>query len=188
MVSFPQNSEIRGPAEIPVRGKEFIPRRIYTRASDYLKHGFTQGCKGCTWAQNQLGPRYPHSEQCRRRMEAAIEQDENNDRTKKAKERLEHYLAQRVEEGDDRVERADDPREKNEVSPEQVQAPATPEGERVEDDNMNRPEEFNIGSPMQKRRAAWRRIGRWSWEHQREESSNTDSKLRHEEKKCRTSS
>ena len=62
-------------------------------------------------------------------METAIEQDENDDRTKKAKERLEHYLAQRVEDEDDRVERADDPRgeraddprgEQDEMSPEQV--------------------------------------------------------------------
>lgn len=47
-ISFPTNAEIQGSAQIPVRGREFVARRTYTRASDYLRHGYTQGCKGCT--------------------------------------------------------------------------------------------------------------------------------------------
>ena len=52
---------------VPVRGREFVPRRIYTRTSDYEKHGYTEGCKGCVWIRNQLGPRTGHSEACRER-------------------------------------------------------------------------------------------------------------------------
>ena len=41
-------SENKVAEEIPMRGRGFVPRRVYTKPADYLKHGYTQGCKGCT--------------------------------------------------------------------------------------------------------------------------------------------
>ena len=68
----------RGPAEpdaVPVRGREFVPRRLYTKASDYVRHGYTQGCRGCTRLQNGFGPRVGHTELCRERIETCIAAD-----------------------------------------------------------------------------------------------------------------
>ena len=41
-----------GPAEgpidpVPTRGREFVPRLIYTRPADFGRHEYTQGCRGC---------------------------------------------------------------------------------------------------------------------------------------------
>ena len=63
IVRTPLEGGAIGPEKIPVRGREFVPRRVYTRPSDFNKHGFTEGCKGCVWAQNQTGTRYPHTDE-----------------------------------------------------------------------------------------------------------------------------
>ena len=44
-------------------------------------------------------------------MEKLIGEDETDDRAEKMKERFDHYLAQQVAEGDDRVGSAQDPRQ-----------------------------------------------------------------------------
>jgi hypothetical protein len=99
-VSFPTIDPDNNGA-IPVRGREFVPRRVYIKAKDYETHGFTDGCRGCIWFQNRLGPRLNHTEACRERIEKLIEADETDERTKKAKERLEHFLEQCVKDGDE---------------------------------------------------------------------------------------
>ena len=48
--------------------------------SDFTKHGFSQGCPGCTYAQNGSGPKRNHSEACRRRMEEEIGKDASDTR------------------------------------------------------------------------------------------------------------
>ena len=48
--------------------------------------------------QNKFGPSPPHNEACRGRIEKFIGDDESDDRTTKAKERLEHDLAWHIEE------------------------------------------------------------------------------------------
>ena len=63
--------------EVPVRGRDFAPRRIYTKLADYENYGFTEGCKGCVWLQNQIGPRVGHSEACRKRVVAKISEDKS---------------------------------------------------------------------------------------------------------------
>jgi hypothetical protein len=74
-------------------------------------------------------------------MEKIIGEDVTDDRTKKMKERFDHYLAQQVAEGDERVESAQDPRED---APEQV----PPEHRDLGEDHRGDPMEFNIGSPL----------------------------------------
>ena len=79
-------------AEVPVRGREFVPRRIYTKVADYEKHGFTEGCKGCVWIQNRVGPRVGHSA-CRGRIEEHIAEDQGDERAQKANTNLGHFSA-----------------------------------------------------------------------------------------------
>ena len=93
VVSFPQGGGPAVPEQVPLRGRDVVPRRPYMRESDFARHGFTQGCKGCTWAQNRLGPRNPHSEACRNRLEEKIAEDADDDRTRLAKERQDHFAA-----------------------------------------------------------------------------------------------
>ena len=86
------------PQVVPQRGRDVVPRRIYTKPKDYGDHGYTPGCKRCIWMQTQVGPRVNHSEACRRRIEEAIAANPDDDRTRNAKERSDHYAAQRMEE------------------------------------------------------------------------------------------
>ena len=109
MVHFLPGIATGSEAPIPVRGREFVPRRLYIRPADYTQRGFTQGCRGCTWAQNHLGHRAPHTEACRSRMEAEIAQDDVGEGMKNVQERQEHFAAAKVAEGDINIERGQDP-------------------------------------------------------------------------------
>ena len=77
--------------------REHVPRRMYTKPADRLKHGYTEGCRGCTWLQNQLGPRTNHSEAFRERIEDVAIDDGGDEQAKMFQERLDHYTAQKVE-------------------------------------------------------------------------------------------
>ena len=98
-------------SDIPTRGKDFVPRRAYILPKHYDTHGFTQGCRGCTWMQNKIGPRPGHTEECRNRMEAAIDKVEGDDTVKKAQERQDHFAAAQIEAGCEEDKRAQDPRQ-----------------------------------------------------------------------------
>ena len=88
--------------------------------------------------ETQIGPRAPHSEECRLVIETAIGADENDNRAKKAQERLEHYAGQQVETGD---ERKNDPRE--------IDEPIIEENQNItKDETMDKEvEEFDFGTP-----------------------------------------
>ena len=96
LVSFPRPVGGENVDSIPVRGRDFVPRRLYVMPNDYVKHGFSQGCPGCAWAQIQMGPRRGHSELCRRRLEEELAKDDTDKRADKVKERQDHYVAQKV--------------------------------------------------------------------------------------------
>ena len=136
----PRQGAQEADTHVPLRGREFVPRRIYIKPNDSDRHGHTEGCKGCTCLTNRIGPRVLHSEGCRIRMEKIIGEDVADDRSKKLKERFDHCLAQQVAEGDERVESAQDPRED---APEQV----PPIHRDLSGDRRDEPEEYNIGSP-----------------------------------------
>ena len=91
---------------------------------------------------NKLCPRVNHSDGCRDMMEKIIGEDETDERTKKMKERFDHYAAQQVAEGGENRLSAEDPRPD---APEYVPPP-----EPLDDGDGRRkePVEFNIGSPM----------------------------------------
>ena len=76
-------------------------------------------------------------------MEKVIAEDDTDERAKRSRERLDHYLAQRVEEGDDKRESAEDPRPGID--------PQTPQDERrvdVREEKRDGPDEHYIGSPI----------------------------------------
>ena len=132
----PKNLEAAGP--VPLRGREFVPRRIYTKIGDLEKHGFTNGCKGCTRIRKQLETRVGHSEECRDRIEQEIPKDIGDERSRKAKEHIDHYIAQRVEEGEDRSAGQDnDPQGSERVPAAQDEVGA----------QGSVPQQFDIGSP-----------------------------------------
>ena len=127
---------------MPTRGREFVPRRIYIKPGDFEKNGYTDGCRGCAWLVNRLGPGVNHNDGCRMRMEKIIGEDENDERTKKVKERLDNDLAQQVDEGDVNKKSAIDPRHD---MPDEVKA----EQPRVDKEQQREePLHYNIGSPM----------------------------------------
>ena len=69
------------------RGPEALPRRVYIRREVELqRYGFTLGCRGCVAARDG-GRAATHSDECRRRIEAAMAEDEGvRDRLEKARE------------------------------------------------------------------------------------------------------
>ena len=119
-----------------------MPRRIYITPADFERHGFTEGCRGCTTLTNKLGPRVNHIDGCRARMEKIIGEDETDERTKKTKARFHHYVAQQVAEGDGNRVSAEDPR------PDAPEVAHPPEPRDEGGDRRKEPEEFHIGSPM----------------------------------------
>ena len=103
-------------AQIPTRGPNIVPRIVYLRPGDFSQHGFSQGCPGCSYAQDGIGPKRNHSEACRRRMEEEIGKDESDTRADKAKERQDHFIAQQHEQH----ERQGNPRRADVIEPENV--------------------------------------------------------------------
>ena len=70
------------------------------KPADFVRHGFTQGCPGCVYAQTSIGSKRIHSEICRQRLEAEIMKDRSDTRTAKTQERIGHYLAKKVAENE----------------------------------------------------------------------------------------
>ena len=91
--------------------------------------------------QINLGQGMNHSEGCRLRIEKIIAEDETDERTGKTKERLDHYLAQQVDNGDMNKESVGDPRPN-------VQGAAPPHELRDEQEPRAVSEHYVIGSPM----------------------------------------
>ena len=115
-VSVPKVAGGDVPAQIRTRGSGIVPRRAYLMPRDFSKHGFCQGCPGCIYAQNGIGPKRNHSEDCRRIVEEEIGKDNSDNRADKLKERQDHFMAQHVEQN----ERVEDPQEENVIEPENV--------------------------------------------------------------------
>ena len=107
------------------RNRDFVPRRIYTLQADFIKHGYTQGCRGCAWVETPIGPRVPQSEQCRLRIEEAIAG---------ARDRIDHYVAQQTEEGD---VRGTCPRQEDAPKVEVAPEPAAEEAMDIEAERFN---------------------------------------------------
>lgn len=82
-----------GLGPVPTRGREVVPCRINIKPGDFENNGFTEGCRSCTWLVNKCGPRVNHNDGCRLRMEKITGEDETDERTKKMKDRFDHYLA-----------------------------------------------------------------------------------------------
>ena len=104
-------------------------QRVAFYREDYVKHGETEGCKKCEsnrrngYNLNAKGEKSTmvHSERCRTRMEAALESTETGQRRlRAARERVDAWMARRVEAADARVEG-----EKQADGPSAAEAPPT---------------------------------------------------------------
>lgn len=85
----------------PLR-KEHAPRRLKITQKMLERYGYSEGCEGCRYKETGLREQRPHSEACRRRVEAAMEDDEEDkDKKDKRKQRLDTWLAEQVEQNDE---------------------------------------------------------------------------------------
>ena len=81
--------------------RDTAPRRVQITRADLEKHGFTKGCLGCrAWLAGK--PRQGHSEECRKRMEAAMVDDP---RAKAARKR-ENVFIEKALEAEDKKRKA----------------------------------------------------------------------------------
>ena len=69
------------PASAPVKDPNpikttYVPRNVYLKPKDFLKHGYTAGCRGCEFLETGIGQRQNHNSECRERMEALLQSDE----------------------------------------------------------------------------------------------------------------
>ena len=67
------------------------PRSMQIRSWMLELYGYTEGCKGCEYKRAGLDAQRPHSQACRSRLEAAVEQDA---RGRAAKARTDHRFQQ----------------------------------------------------------------------------------------------
>ena len=84
-----------GPQKMSEGEKRIGARRVYMSREDFVKYGYTPGCRGCLHAQAGL-PYRGHTESCRSRMEGELERrEEGKRRMKAANDRLfEEMVAQ----------------------------------------------------------------------------------------------
>jgi hypothetical protein len=75
---------------------EAIPRQMYIRVGDLHQYGFTSGCQGCA-SIIRGKPRQGHSKACRERLQDALK---DSSRFQAAEERINHYLANKLEKED----------------------------------------------------------------------------------------
>ena len=75
--------------------------RLRLRKEDFVRHGFTEGCLGCQALIAGTGAR-GHSEQCRDRMNEALEEtEEGRQRRERQGEKENEYLARELEKFDE---------------------------------------------------------------------------------------
>ena len=89
------------PAEAAAsRGGGFQPRRTYLKPKEFVKYDFTGGCPGPIVIRSGLGHKANHSDACRARMEALMNEDsEGKSRVNRAKDRMDHFVAEKFEKG-----------------------------------------------------------------------------------------
>ena len=76
---------------------DFAPRRLRLRQQDFQNLGYTEVCGGYKWLQIGLGNRRAHTEQCRERIEGALErEDDGGERVRKSKGRMDEYAADKI--------------------------------------------------------------------------------------------
>ena len=77
------------PDDVAPARDESRPRRMKLTAKIFTKHGYTEGCEGCARARTGVMEGRPHSEECRRRIEACMSEDaEGRETMRRDKERI----------------------------------------------------------------------------------------------------
>ena len=82
--------------------RAYIPRGARLPEDDFDAHKYTQGCPGCSWLQDRIGPRRGHSKACRERIVKLLEETEDGkQRLARARSRFDAYLRDAEVEGED---------------------------------------------------------------------------------------
>ena len=125
--------------------EENLPRayRMRLKKSDFLKHGFTEGCPGCTALIAGTEPR-GHLEKCRQRMEEAIVSTEEG-RQRKEKHtqhenellarHMEHRFGEEDEERKTKKVRTEGPERSRPSSSSSSQEPVRKRGQESDDED-----------------------------------------------------
>jgi hypothetical protein len=156
-------------------GKDFVPRRARITRKFYEKFGYTEGCEGCGRMKAGLDQR-PHEERCRKRMEEAMEADEEGRNVlEAAKQRGDEYVAEGLErhlrkeeeqgkgggkEAVDEEEQKQQPEEKEEDQPKEARGGGKgggPGDEEDEEAGTRKEEKKKWREEEGKRQEAWRR-------------------------------
>ena len=97
------------PILVDMDEKQTQVRRMKITAHILRKYGFTEGCEGCRFRRAGLGEHRGHTEECRQRIEAEMEGDEEGKRKKdEAKERINRRMAEAKEHEDCRRQHVPD--------------------------------------------------------------------------------
>ena len=82
-------------------GKIFIPRRTKSILENFVKAGFTDGCKGCAWLPDRVGGRVGHSEYCRNRVEEHSRQSDGGmEKLQRAQGRIDMWCSEEIKKSD----------------------------------------------------------------------------------------
>ena len=98
-------------------------RRMRLDKGDFIDHGYTAGCGGCIALQRGLGVSRNHTEQCRSRMEKAVEKsDVGRARKERVEARHEDRLTHELEREDELIQaKADGVQSEGELSDKQIE-------------------------------------------------------------------
>ena len=88
------------------------PRSMFIQGWELKQYGYTEGCKGCEHKRAGMESQRPHTQACRTRMEAAVEQDARGRAAKnRTEERFHHWekmKRKKAEDADDNAEVTND--------------------------------------------------------------------------------
>ena len=92
-IYFPEEVTEEGPPTQYAEGDLAKPRRVKITVKDLRKYGYTNGCLKCSELRRGLKTEKGHTETCRRRLEAAMRDDEEDQRrVREAGNRMDRYM------------------------------------------------------------------------------------------------
>ena len=109
-IHIPVDSHI-SPAAPEVRQSDVVPRGVYFKKEDFEKYGYDKNCVGCRTLEADLEQhdKIPHTIECRRRMEAAMAEDEDDKiRVERTEARKERYVMEKGEENVQKMKKKDE--------------------------------------------------------------------------------
>ena len=119
-VTFDEGNKVEEESSMPMRAGTDV-RRVRITPAVLAKYGYTEGCEGCRYKRAKMAGQRPHSEECRKRIMEALEDDEDG---KKAKNRYEERVTNRLALEGEEIMRREAEAKKEEERREEIQEKA----------------------------------------------------------------